>query len=500
MKRPVYLTVLFSAFCMNPHAKALEGGIGNGTSECGEGKCPECEPRSCTGIRDASGNDGIRSVSDLASDTALEGCESWTLQPRDSVQSLTFMSGMSVGIGPLKHRLHLYRMHLLQSGLTAYLLDFIVTSSGIRIRLQRLFQPAAITHVLRFHRYLGMFLSFTKILDTWNLGISFGNDSTSIDLGDISLDEVEAVRLYSKSKDCLSLRFCYPRCRSDALPPSPELTSFRFQPGMTLGIGTNKDHWESYPFRIHFKRSGRTSFTLKSEEHNGTFRLAFNDSFGRELLFFYLHNDEILGLSFHVGPEGSFLDVRKGEYRKVIGMNEFSLEGTEELTVSHGKKTSRQILICSPGAIKSALLNKSVNLNGTESQEALDCVVSAPIFYVMLVFCTLSVLTSVAFIVQELRQILKRQKEKKTKLQSGQVEYKSLDQQEASQVIHEPWKSTQQGQGKGGSTEKLPNPGTGSVTPKASRQRCCVERAYVVRAGEEDHVYFEICPRKKTDD
>ncbi|XP_064090285.1 uncharacterized protein LOC135204170 isoform X2 [Macrobrachium nipponense] len=394
---------------------------------------------------------------------------------------------MGVSIGPLKHRLHLFRMHFLQTGLTAYLLDFIVTSSGIRVRFQRLFQPAAITHCLRFHRDSVMFLSFTKNLDTWNLGVSFGNDSNSIDLGDISLDEVEAVQLYGNSKDCLSLRFCYPRCRNYVLPPSPEMTSFKFQPGMTLGISTYENRWESYPFRIHFKRSGRTSFTLISEEHNGTFRLAFNESFNRESLFFYLHNDEILGLSFHVGPEGSFLDVRKGEYFKVIGMKEFSLEGVEELTVSHGKKTSRQVLICSPGAIKPA------PLDGAESEETFHCLVSAPILYAMLVFCSLSVLTSVVFIVQELHQMLK-----KKKLQAEQMEYESLDQQ-ASQVIHrEPRISTEEDPETGGSTQRLLGPSAGSLSPNASR--CCVERSYTVRAGEEDHVYFEICPGRKTHD
>ncbi|XP_068213291.1 uncharacterized protein [Palaemon carinicauda] len=414
------------------------------------------------------------------------GCESWELQPNDNIRSFKFTSGMSVRIGPLKDPKYNYRIHLLQSGLTVYLLDFIITSHGLRLTFQRLFQPAIFLYDLKFKQEM-MGLNFTKDREMWTLGVGFGNDLEFSHLVNISLDEVEAVQAFSQSKDPLDLHFCYPDCRRDTFSPSLQRTSIKFQLGMTLGISTNKDGWHSYPFRLNFKQSGRTSWTLEFKYLKGTCYLVFNYSVNQELLSFYLHNDEILTMSFYLGREGSILDIRKGEYHKALVLEEVSLKDIDEVTVLQEMATSRQILICPPNQTSDVAPPRVPRINssrGAESQETCSCLVSTPLLYVMLSVCVLFLLALVIFIVQEFRQLLKKMKQ-------------SVD-QENSQVAHEAARSLEQGHEKRDSSQRPMNNFNEYLAPKTSGRTSCVERSYVVRAGEEDHVYFEIRKSRPT--
>ncbi|XP_068213275.1 uncharacterized protein [Palaemon carinicauda] len=121
---------------------------------------------------------------------------------------------------------------------------------------------------------------------------------------------------------------------------------------------------------------------------------------------------------------------------------------------------------------------------GAESQETCSCLVSTPLLYVMLSVCVLFPLALVIFIVQEFRQLLKKMK-------------RSVD-QENSQVTHEPARSLEQGHEKRDSSQRPKNNFEEYLAPKTFGRTSCVETSCVVRAGEEDHVYFEISNSRPT--
>ncbi|XP_068213264.1 uncharacterized protein [Palaemon carinicauda] len=286
------------------------------------------------------------------------------------------------------------------------------------------------------------------------------------------------------------------RCSTNQLKPEEGIFSTNFAEGKELQIETFKGVWN--PFKIRLWKKQETLYIMEFVNCFSTFQMNVRNTVKillRENLQIDFRRNEMMIFAFKIGESGAWVvEVRKGDFMRAVQLTDVSLDEVDDIEVyNEGRSRNRKVLFCNADPINHASVTSDVapprvprinSSGGAESQETCSCLVSTPLLYVMLSVCVLFPLALVIFIVQEFRQLLKKMK-------------RSVD-QENSQVTHEPARSLEQGHEKRDSSQRPKNNFEEYLAPKTFGRTSCVETSCVVRAGEEDHVYFEISNSRPT--